>query len=131
MASALYYFGLACLFTHELDAVTHSEWRLLFLIRDLPDATASPLFVALHVPLFFAILWLSQTPREHLRSLTRSVVAAFLVVHALLHFTNSSPHYEFHGALSRALIVSAAASGLAYLILEWRSRGLTHTEHAA
>ena len=56
MSTALYYLGLAFLFTHELDAVTHAEWRLLPALRLLPDATASPLFVSLHVLLFFAII---------------------------------------------------------------------------
>ena len=132
MAGALYYLGLACLFTHELDAVTHSEWRLLFVLRSLPDATASPLFVSLHVPLFFAILWLSHYPREGVRNATRVLVAAFLVVHAILHFSNaSSPQYEFHGTLSRALIVSAAACGISYLLSKHRWRGRTTPEHSA
>lgn len=118
MAAALYYLGLACLFTHELDAVTHAEWRLLFGLRSLPDATASPLFVGLHVPLFFLILWLSHSSRDAIRSATRTIVAGFLVVHAVLHFSlSSTPDYDFNGALSRALIVSAAVCGVAYFIV--------------
>lgn len=118
MSAALYNLGLACLFTHELDAVAHSEWRLLFLLRSLPDNSASQLFVALHVPLFFVVLWLSNFPREVVRQTTRAIVAALLVVHAILHFSLSSrPVYEFHGALSRTLIVSAAACGAAYLVI--------------
>ena len=123
MRAAIYYLGLACLFTHELDAVTHSEWRLLLLLRGWPDDTASPLFVALHVPLFFTILWLSHFPREVVRKATRVLVAAFLVVHAVLHFSlASNPLYEFHGTLSRSLIVSAAVCGLVYLFGELRGR---------
>ena len=121
MIAAIYYLGLACLFTHELDAVTHSEWRLLFILRDRPDDVASPFFVALHVPLFFAILWLSHFPREAVRNATRVVVAAFLVIHAVLHFINASnPLAEFHGTLSRTLIVSAAACGIAYIVAQLR-----------
>ena len=123
MLAALYYLGLAFLFTHELDGVTHSEWRLLFVLRSLPDAEASTWFVALHVPLFFAILWLSEHPKDRVRETARSVVAAFLVVHAILHFALSgSPSYEFHGALSRVLIVSAGACGLAYLVVWFMPR---------
>ena len=123
MSAVIYYLGLACLFTHELDAVTHSEWRLMFILRSQPDEKALPLFVALHVPLFFAVLWLSQVPREAVRRATRIVVAAFLVVHAVLHFSLASdPLYEFDGTLSRALIVSAAALGSAYLFLQFRGR---------
>lgn len=123
LSTALYYLGLACLFTHELDAVTHSEWRLLFFLRDLPDATAEPAFVALHVPLFFGILWLSHASRAFIRDTTRTVVAVFFVVHALLHFRLSSlPVYEFHGSLSRGLIVAAAVCGAAHLFVRWRQR---------
>lgn len=123
MSAAIYYLGLAFLFTHELDAVTHSEWRLIAILQNLPDAEASPWFVALHVPLFFAILWLSHFPREVVRRWTRGLVAGFFVVHAVLHFTNgSNPLDEFHGALSRTLIVAAAVCGLAYVLVQARSK---------
>lgn len=123
MAVAFYHLGLACLFTHELDAVTHSEWRLMLLLRSLPDDTAAPVFVALHVPLFFGILWLSHHPRASVREPTRLVVAAFLAIHAVLHFSlSSNPLYGFHGTLSRSLILSAAACGIVYLVA--RGRGL-------
>jgi hypothetical protein len=132
MSAAIYYLGLACLFAHELDAVTHSEWRLLFFLRSRPDDAASTLFVALHVPLFFGIIWLSHFPRGVVRNATRVLVAAFLVVHAILHFRlASSPLYEFHGTLSRSLIVSAAACGLAYLLMQVRGRRRTSPEHGA
>ena len=36
----LFYLGFATLATHELDAMTQSEWRLLYLLRDLPDPVA-------------------------------------------------------------------------------------------
>jgi hypothetical protein len=42
---------LALLFTHELDAMTQSEWRLLYVLRELSDAQGRWWFVALHVPL--------------------------------------------------------------------------------
>lgn len=122
MSAALYDLGLACLFTHELDAVTHSEWRLLFVLRSLPADVAASWFVALHVPLFFVILWLGHFPRAVVRRWTRRGVAAFLVVHAALHLgLASDPLYDFHGALSRGLILSAAACGLATLVVEVRA----------
>lgn len=120
MAVALYYLGLASLFTHELDAVTHAEWRLLFILQSMPSESAAPLFVALHIPLFFLILWLSHHQREAVRRSSRLVVAGFLVLHAVLHFTSSNPEYDFHGALSRALIGLAGACGVAYLFTQRR-----------
>ncbi len=124
MQAVLYYAGLACLFTHELDAMTHAEWRLMVVLRELPDATASPAFVVLHVPLFFLLLWLSQHGKLRIRDWTRTVVAAFLVVHALLHFgLSSEPLYDFHRTLSRALLRSAAPFRAAYLARRFRRIG--------
>jgi hypothetical protein len=117
---ALYYIGLACLFTHELDAVTHSEWRLLFGLRSLPDSTAESTFVALHVPLFFVILWLSHYPARRVSGGIRLGVAAFMIVHGALHFASSSlPEYTFEGSLSNFLIYGAALSGAAFLAKSW------------
>ena len=117
---ALYYLGLACLFTHELDAITHSEWRLLLGLRSLPEPTAASTFVALHVPLFFLILWLSHYPAQRLANGTRLVVAAFMIVHGVLHFSlSSSPQYTFAGSLSNFLIFGAAVSGASYLATCW------------
>ena len=122
MKSAVYYLGLSCLFTHELDAVTHSQWRLLVGLRSIPDATALPVFVSLHVPLFFFILWLSHHRRESVRDRSRLFFATFLVVHAVLHFINSSaPEYDFHGLLSNLLIGTAASCGAVYLALHSRT----------
>ncbi|NNL66557.1 MAG: hypothetical protein HKP30_09965 [Myxococcales bacterium] len=129
MQAVFYYLGIAFLFTHELDAMTHAEWRLLFVLRDLPEGTASPWFVALHVPAFFFILWLSQHGRARVRDGTRFAVAAFLVIHAVLHAgLSSAPDYGFHGALSQVLIAGAAVFGSAYLLAWLRSRRAGGTE---
>ncbi len=121
MATALYYLGLSALFTHELDAVRHAEWRLLLILRDLPDEVAYPVFVALHLPLFFLFFWLSHHRSTRLRSGFRLAVATFLVVHGLLHWLLSdAPAYGFSGVLSNGLIILAAVSGAAYLALALR-----------
>jgi len=123
--TALYYLGLAALFSHEMDAVMHSEWRQLYFLRTLSDPAAYTVFVALHLPAFAAILWLSHHRKEALRGWFRLVFSAFLAVHAVLHFRSSgSPDYEFEGILSNTLIYSAAAFGFAHVALSLRSRGL-------
>ena len=112
----LYYLGLACLFTHELDAVTHKEWRILPLLDSMSENAAEVAFVALHVPLFFAILLLSHHNNTTLRKRARALFASFLVVHAVLHLSLSSgADYDFNGLLSRVLILAAGGFGLAYL----------------
>ncbi len=119
----LYYLAISFLVAHELDAVTHAEWRLLFVLRDLADPTAAQVFVALHVPMMFAILWLSHHANRTIAHRTRVVFSAFLILHAVVHFAMSeTPEYDFHGILSRVLILFSALFGAAYLVTSSRSR---------
>ena len=116
--TAVYYLGLSLLMTHELDAVRASEWKLLYVLRQLEDAKAFAWFVAIHVPLFFSILWLSHCPNRRVRWWFRAGAAGFLIVHAGLHWRLSAdPAYAFAGTLSNVLIYGAGAAGLAFLLL--------------
>jgi hypothetical protein len=118
LRDALVPLGFAFLATHELDAMTQSEWRLLFVLRDLPNALAERWFVALHVPLFALVVWLCHHPMARVRERSRLALAAFLVVHGVLHWTlEAHPLYTFHDALSRGLIVGASLCGVLYLWL--------------
>ena len=123
MPVIVYYLGLAALCTHEMDAVMRSEWRLLYVLRDLDDTLAYTWFVGLHLPLFFLFFWLSHHGNVRLREGFRVLVAAFLAVHAGLHFRLSgSPDYLFEGWLSNGLIFFAGACGLVYIALVVRNR---------
>ena len=123
MKNALFLTGFGFLATHELDAVTQSEWRLLYVLRALPEALARDWFVALHVPLFAVLVWLCHHPRSALRAGSRMALAAFLVVHVGLHLRlQAHPLYHFHGALSQALIFGAGVCGALYLLLCWQER---------
>ncbi len=122
----VYYLGVSLLFTHELDAVLHSEWKLLFVLRSLDGDVASSAFIVLHLPLFVLFFWLGHHVNDKVQQIFRLAVAAFLVIHALLHFSLSEEAaYEFHGALSNALIYSAAAAGLLYGFLAYRQKRQT------
>lgn len=107
----------AFLGAHELDAVACREWRLLYVLRDMPEERAAAWFVALHVPMFAAFGWMLTSPSAS-ALWTRQVVAAFAIVHALLHYRlRRHPEYRFHSLLSRAIIVGAALAGMAQLLL--------------
>ena len=51
---------LAVLFIHELDAMTQSEWRLLYALSSLSDEQGRWWFVAINVPLFWALIALTH-----------------------------------------------------------------------
>jgi len=123
MKNWLFLLGFGFLATHELDAVTQSEWRLLYVLRGLPDELAESAFVALHVPLFTLIVGLCHHPRSSLREGSRAALAAFLVIHVGLHLRlRAYPLYSFHDGLSQALIFGGGVCGLLYLLLCWRER---------
>jgi hypothetical protein len=112
--------GVSMLFTHELDAMTHAEWKVLPLTSWLDPEKGRIVFVALHVPIFSLVLgWLTSKLPERARR-AQFWIAAFMVAHAVLHFGFSAhPAYTFAGALSNGLIFGSAALGAAYL---WGSR---------
>ncbi len=125
MNTVIYYLGLSLFLTHELDAVRRGEWKLLYVLQSLPDAAAFSWFAAMHVPLFFVVLWFSQHSNDRLRLRFRLVVALSLVIHALLHFRLSDdPLYEFSGWLSNALIYGAGFMGATYGLLAMQEKGI-------
>lgn len=117
MEAALYALMLAVLFSHEVDAVSRREWRLLYVLRAMPENDAKRWFTLIHVPLFSALLWTSYGTGERVGAWTRAGVAAFCVVHAGLHLRLAGhPRNEFRGPLSWGLIHGGALLGVLYLL---------------
>ncbi len=107
---------LAVLFTHELDAMTQSEWRLLYVLRSLTDEQGRWWFVAIHIPLFWALVALTHHANDHVQRVSRIALASFCIIHALLHWRLANdPLSTFSSPLSWGLILGAAALGAAYL----------------
>lgn len=117
MNNGLFYLGLGFIATHELDAVTQHEWRLLYILRSLPEAVAAQVFVAVHVPLFAVLIWLTHHPKLGLRAAARAALMGFLVIHVLLHWRLSGHAlYSFHAPLSIMLIWGGGLMGMLYCI---------------
>ncbi len=126
LKQACFFLGLGMLFTHELDAMPNHEWRVLPLLRALPDETGMTVFVLAHIPLFALVVALVASDVPRTRRLARLGVGAFLVMHGVLHaLYMSHPAYEFASAMSGFLIFGGAALGLAYLLLEARDHRAT------
>lgn len=126
MKDVAFHTCLGFLFTHELDAVPNHEWRLLPLLKTLPDETAMIVFIAAHVPLFAVLIGLVASPHEWVRESSRLGIAAFVFAHGLLHaLLAGQESYEFPSALSSVLIYGGAAFGALYLLLGVRDRRVT------
>lgn len=117
MKDLLFYTSLATLLTHELDAMTQSEWRLLFVLRSLPESIASNVFVIAHVPVVALVLWLTAHKSATIGDWSRLAIALFTIIHAGLHkHLELHPAYTFTSPLSVGLIYGAGVLGFIYLL---------------
>lgn len=99
----LYYAMVGAFFTHELDAVKRHEWRVLPLIRSLPERTGEQVFIWVHVPLFALLLWGGDGDPVNA---TRCGIAVFAIAHVGLHILFCRhPAYEFNNTSSWGLIL--------------------------
>ena len=121
MRNFIFFLGMGTLFTHELDAVSNHEWRVLPLVRLLPDDIGMIVFVIAHIPLFATLIALVASSNVKIRTRSRFIISGFLVLHGLLHalFMNN-PNYEFSSMLSNTLIFGGAAFGAIYFGLQFR-----------
>jgi hypothetical protein len=118
LKEVVFYVALGVLFTHELDAVLNHEWRVMPVLKSLPDYQGMIVFVAAHIPLFAGINAAAASQHHRTRHMTRLVICTFLVIHAGLHYGFSdNPSYEFDTILSDILIYGGAAIGALYLLL--------------
>ncbi|MEM7735942.1 MAG: DUF6713 family protein [Deinococcota bacterium] len=118
IADVVFYLAFAGLITHELDAIHKHEWRILFVLRTMPDDRARASFVLLHVPLLAVLMIITAYPAPNMQLWARAALSLFMVIHAGLHTRLAkTPKYEFHTPLSRGLIYGTAAAALVYLIL--------------
>ncbi len=123
MKQLFFYTGLALLFTHELDAVANHEWRLLPLIKRLPDNYGFSLFIFLHIPLFASLVALVASTNTKIRIGSRIGISFFLVIHGVLHaLFIGSLNYEFTSLSSNILIFGGALTGMAHLFLEYSEK---------
>ena len=120
MNNVLFYLGLGTFLTHELDAISNREWRLLPVLHSLPDDLAMNVFVLLHIPLFAVLLALVSSTNDQLRKQSRLGVSIFLVIHAGLHlwFMNDIG-YEFASTVSNVLIFGGAVIGGLHLAVHY------------
>lgn len=123
MKNFVFYLGMGAMFTHEIDAIPNHEWRMLPLIRTLPDELGMNVFIGAHVPLFALLIALVASSIPRTRTISKLVICGVLVLHGLLHASfMGHPNYEFSSILSNALIFGGAVFGGLYLVLEVLSK---------
>ena len=129
MKDLFFYIGFATLATHELDAVSKHEWRVLPLTSWLPDDYGFLVFLFFHIPLFAILVWLIANSNQTLRYRSRLGFSIFLIVHGVLHllFTGHR-HYEFSSAYSNILIFGGALCGFIHIVMEYTKIKKSHVK---
>ena len=123
MKNTLFYLGVSLFFTHEIDAMPNYEWRVLPLTSFLNDEMGELVFVLLHIPVFALVIGFIASLNHTVRNRARALTSAFLILHALLHWSFSGhSNYEFSGTLSNSLIYGAALCGAAYFAINYFER---------
>ena len=118
MKQIVFYLGLSLLFTHELDAMSNHEWRVLPFTSYFNDTHGEFAFVLMHIPLFAVIIGFVASLNPKIRARARAIASGFLVLHALLHLLFSgSDSYEFSSVLSSVLIYGSATCGIACFLM--------------
>ena len=112
-----FYLGVAMVFTHELDAMSNHEWRVLPFLKSMPDDAGMTVFVLAHIPIFATVLALVASLNIRTRTVARMIISAFLLFHGLLHALHvNHSKYEFSGLLSNTLIFGGAILGALYIV---------------
>ena len=111
--------AMSLLATHEMDAMTHSEWRLLPILNGLSDQAGRNVFLVLHIPLFAGLFWalfLSSWARR-----AGQVFSVVLIGHAGAHFLFSGHDaYSFVPPIETITVYGAAIAAILHLVLSVR-----------
>lgn len=109
---------LALFAVHEMDAMTHAEWRLLPVLSGMPDAAARDWFVLLHVPLFAGIFWAIFFSGWKRRA--AQLLSGLTITHAIAHLLLSGhKHYTFVPPIETITVYGTALSAAAFLSLSF------------
>jgi len=130
MKGLFFYLGFGTLFAHELDSVLNHEWRVIPVVRALPDEIGMIVFVVAHIPLVAILTALISSQNLKTRQRTRLGTGLFLVLHGLLHvWFMDHPAYEFSNTLSNILIFGGLILGIIVLIQELNGKRRYATDH--
>ena len=118
VSDLVFYFGIALLITHELDAIAHHEWRMFPLICRLKDNIGYQVFIILHIPLLVLMFWFTVHSSESIRYIFQVGMDIFFILHLGFHYLfQSHPENELTGTFSNSLIVLTSMTGVVHLLL--------------
>ena len=109
MNSSIFYLGTALLLVHEIDAIRCKEWRIIPGLSSLKERAAMILFILLHIPLFYWIIYEINAEQQNFRT----GFDIFLIIHLILHILFLwHKNNEFKDWISWTIIIGAGICGI-------------------
>lgn len=109
---------LALFAVHEMDAMTHAEWRLLPVLSGMDENSARDVFVLLHIPLFVGAFWAVFFATWKRRA--AQILSGLTILHAIVHFLLSGHTlYTFVAPIETITVYGAALSAAIYFALSF------------
>ena len=108
--------SVTLLAVHEMDAMTHAEWRLLPVLNDLQDENARDAFVLLRIPLYVGLFW--SLFFATWKQLAGRIFSVALIAHAIVHYLLSGHElYTFVAPIETVTVYGAAMFSICYLAI--------------
>ena len=111
-----FYLGLSLLLMHEMDAIRCREWRIFPGMSMLNDSIAQPVFIFVHIPLFYFIIWQLVNSKKIEKFIFGFSI--FMIIHLGLHILFlKHKNNEFTDWISWTIIICAGLCGLLDIIV--------------
>jgi len=114
----LFIFMISLLLLHEMDAIRTKEWKMFFILKDMPDEKAYKIFTLFHFPLYFSIFMVLVLGGNSATNTLYLILDIFLIGHSIIHFCfRKNPNNRFSSLFSKAIIYSLAILAILHLLL--------------
>ncbi len=105
MAKFLFILIISLFLVHEMDSVRNKEWRMMAVLKNMPEDAAFKLYTGLHIPLFFFILFIMVQSGPQMSLAFCIIMDVLLVAHTLIHFFfRRHKNNSFESVFSNVLI---------------------------
>lgn len=116
--SLLFSINISLLLLHEMDAIKCKEWNMFIILKDMKESKAYLIFSVLHLPLYFALIYLLSNGSVNTKNIIGLCINFFLLFHWVIHFAFRNKHQNnFRNLYSSILINLMGVFSLAYIVL--------------
>lgn len=116
MNTAIFILMLSLLVIHEMDAIRSKEWKMFIVLKDMADEKAYRIFTLIHLPLYFAVIFLMAQRGEPVA--LYYITNILLICHTCVHYGfKKHTNNGFISVFSNTIIYSMGILAVIHIIL--------------